>query len=338
MATLEGRVINGFTLGKEIGHGAFSHVYLTESAQTDPICCKVIARSSMDDQVQAEVFTTEVNALMILNHPSILSLCDLASDNENFYMFMRYYPEGSLQDLIKRNTYLDEKHAQSIFSSLMTALQYCHSRNIAHRDIKPGNVLISGKTAILADFGISSFSIEYTSKAGTIPYMAPEFFSGEPIDGKKADIWSCGIVLYEMLTGKRPWNATHNRDLINQIRNSPLTFPPRVSQAARSLISDMLEKSPGKRASSQDVLTNPWLLNARKSQIRASQSAKVMITNTWSSPDLSSHFATVVGQAARVIKPKLVAPLPKRMSVDAGRPPTATDQRKRLQRIVAKKL
>lgn len=290
--------VSRYKLTEEIGAGAFSKVFLVEQLPGEiPLCCKVVPKEQVhDNETQSKVFVTEVSALIILKHPSILTLRDIASDETNYYMFMEYFKDGSLADLLKRRIYLEEKEAQSIFSTVMTALQFCHSRNVIHRDIKPGNILLRGGVGVLADFGVSSFSLAYRSRSGTIAYMAPELFeSHTEVHGVKSDVWSCGIVLYEMLSGKRPWNAKHHSELAQMIRKGQLTFPPRVSANARDLISKMLEVNPMKRISTHLILSHPFCLSARRNQLRRSSFGRQIID--YSTNDLSSHFAEVVGQA-----------------------------------------
>jgi len=183
---------------------------------------------------------------------------------------MEYISCGDLLTFVRKRTKLSEKIAKFIFRQIIEALQYIHSKNIIHRDIKLDNILIDlNNTIKLCDFGVSK-QIKNKEvifdQCGTPAYIAPEILRNEGFQGYSADIWSAGIVLYAMVQGRVPFFTKEVQDLYLLITKSPYTPLQGSSPELEDLISKILEKDPSKRISSEQILAHPWMNNSEITQ------------------------------------------------------------------------
>lgn len=190
------------------------------------------------------------------------------------YIIMEYIEGGELFNWIMEG--LDEKHVVYLFRQIIAALMYCHRLHIHHRDLKPENVLIDSRTMEikLVDFGMAALQApgkRLTTACGSPHYAAPELLSRNPYyDGGKIDVWSCGVMLFVMLTGTLPFNVsleTHSTTLENRqlqalfkkIKACDYVIPPYVNREARDLLLKMLQVDPKRRISIDEVWHHPFL-------------------------------------------------------------------------------
>lgn len=176
---------------------------------------------------------------------------------------------GDLLSYVRKRRTLKEEVAKSLFKQLVTALSYCHQKGIVHRDIKLDNLLltIDGQVKI-CDFGVSKQTKPgevMTERCGTPAYIAPEVLQEKGYSGCKSDLWSAGVVLYAMLYGSVPFKANNMAELQDQIRAGDYKLKDTVPAPARDLISKILEIDPKKRLSSAQILSHPWMLDAKDS-------------------------------------------------------------------------
>lgn len=211
----------------------------------------------------------EIRTLMGLNHPNIIRMFDYFVDDEYLYTVLEYCSDGSLGDLIKKQGALPDNLTIRYATEMLKALEHCHARNIAHRDLKPDNILIDkyGR-AKLADFGISVFmehGERLRSFSGSKAFMAPEIFNGEHHSPFKADIFAAGVVMYMMAVGTLPWCLESYPAMLTDLRNGISLFPPHMvgSQMAR-LISVMGSAAEDQRPSVKACLEHRALGNMAK--------------------------------------------------------------------------
>ena len=226
---------------------------------------KAIKRKHVD----STSFSNEIGVLKTVDYPNIIKLFDCYYDNNYYYMVEEYCSGGDLFDYIQKQKSFSERKAAIIFKQLISAVNHLHKKKIVHRDLKPENIVFiktNKKDDIfikIIDFG-TSVSIKQghlTQELGTIYYIAPEVFKNKY--NEKADIWSCGIILYIMLCGHPPFMGNKEEIIKNKILNGKLTFPEKefknISNDVIMYIKQLLEYDPEKRLSAGQALENHWL-------------------------------------------------------------------------------
>jgi serine/threonine protein kinase len=211
----------------------------------------------------------EIAIMKALNHKNIVNLREVLSSKSKLYIVMDLVRGGELFEMINRKGELDEKLARSYFEQLVDGIDYCHRRGVLHRDLKPENLLVDEKgTLMITEFGVSSMKggvagsdILYTA-CGTPYYCALEIFNGaeEGYKGVKIDAWSCGIILYLLLTGSLPFINEDITHLYDQINRCIVNYPNWMSPDAIDLVSHLLRKDPNLRYSLDDLTRHPWFL------------------------------------------------------------------------------
>lgn len=248
-----------------IGQGGMGTVYQGYDPITStPVAVKVLKRDLIDrDPELIKRFQLEGETLRQLNHPNIVKMLGADEGNNEHYLIMEYVSGGSLRDLLEEQTSLSVQRALYIALDLADALTRAHRLQILHRDIKPGNVLIAEDgTPRLTDFGMARVSgtpqiTQDGAIVGTMAYLAPEAFQGEEVD-ERADIWAFGIMLWEMLTGARPFPQDQPAPLIQAIVTHPLAdlekSHPDLPTALVDLLYRMLDKNPASRIPSARLI------------------------------------------------------------------------------------
>jgi serine/threonine protein kinase len=224
---LIGKTIGQYTIESELGRGGMATVYrATQTSMNRSVAIKVLPRALLHDPTFYERFRREVDLVARLEHPHILPIYDFGQADGIPYIVMRYLGGGSLQQRIQRATF-NPAETEKPLSQIAQALDYAHKEGVIHRDIKPGNVLLDDNgNAYLSDFGIARvYGSNMTGSAiiGTPAYMSPEQANGNPLDAR-SDIYALGVVLFEMLTGREPYQAETPMALLFKHINEPL--PP----------------------------------------------------------------------------------------------------------------
>ena len=244
---------------KKIGKGTFSSVLLAEKKKTkEKFACKIIHRESVVKSGDFPRLEQELRAYEKINHPNIAKVVEIIYQGPWIIVVMEYCDGGSLLNYIVEMERLTEMEALKIGYQLIYALSYLHSRGIVHRDIKPENVVFdSEKNAKLIDFGLCSEKANQSllnTQCGTIAYIAPEVFSGQPYDGKESDIWSLGITIYVMVNGALPWEQSSSVKVMRQIVNFDGSVLRNLPLGVRKLLEKMLVRDPSKRAKASDLM------------------------------------------------------------------------------------
>ena len=201
--------------------------------------------------------------MYLLNHPHCLRLKNHFEDDDNFYLVMPLASRGQLYKILRRNKKFDERTTAQILRETISALQYLHSFDppIIHRDIKPENLLLNENGRIyLADYGWSNFKNDGDIRktfCGTPEYIAPEMLKKEGHD-HRIDIWSVGVLMFELLSGYSPFAAKTNQDLYQNIRKLKIHWPADMPPVAKNLISKILKLDPKERLSLEEILKHKW--------------------------------------------------------------------------------
>jgi serine/threonine-protein kinase len=242
-----------------------AEVYLAHDEVLDrDVALKTLRKPYAYDEEFVERFRQEARSAARLSHPNIVSVYDQGrSEDGSYYMAMEYVPRGTLKDRIRRDGALAPEAAAGVALQIAGALSAAHERGVIHRDIKPQNILVTPTGDIkVADFGIaraaSAASMTRTGNVlGTAGYMSPEQAKGEPV-GPQSDLYSLGVVLYEMLTGNLPYEADSDVAMalkhINEPPYSPRDANPEVSEALDALTMKLLAKDPRDRYASAHEL------------------------------------------------------------------------------------
>ncbi len=248
-----------------IGQGGMGTVYHGLDTSTNaPVAIKLLkADVTQRDPEMLNRFLREGEALRQLNHPNIVKMLDAVEMDGEHYLVMEFVPKGSLRDILEKTPTLTVQRALYISLDLADALTRAHRLSILHRDIKPDNVLIAEDgTPRLTDFGMARMSgtphiTQDDAIVGTLAYMSPETFHGEDVD-ERSDIWAFGVMLYEMLAGKRPFDHDQPGALINAILTQPVshleTHRPDVPIALVDLVYRMLTKDRHARINSARLI------------------------------------------------------------------------------------
>lgn len=247
-----------YELGEIVGTGGMADVYrATDRVLTRTVAIKML-RSTSADQGERDRFATEARTLAVLNHPGLVMLLDAGIRDEHPYLVMELVDGPSLSRAIKESGPLDPVRVASLGAQIAEALAYAHQRGVVHRDVKPGNILVTADDrALLADFGIAKLLAEtshHTKTGETIgspAYLSPEQVNGEPLT-EAVDVYSLGLVLLEALTGQRAYPGTPVEAAIARLSAAP-AIPTSLDAGWRDLLEWMTKRDAADRPSAGEV-------------------------------------------------------------------------------------
>lgn len=254
--------IDDFDVGSVIGEGRFGKVFIAREKKSKFLCVlKILQKSKLKKHKLETQLISEIEIHSNFNNRNIVRLYGYFFDEERIMMILEYAARGSLADIIVKFNKLDEHTASKYFKQIVSAVSCIHKHDVIHRDLKPSNVLVSlDNTMMLSDFG---FAIKGTPKpgscVGTLYYIAPEVLSGKSYD-KAADIWSLGVILYELVVGKTPFENEDQRKTAENIQSANYKMPNSISPLLKSLISRILILDDKSRPSADDILADPWIM------------------------------------------------------------------------------
>ena len=252
----------------ELGIGSYGRVYLvTNKFNNKKYALKVINKNKlMQIYSDCRLVQNEVEIHSKLNHPNIIRLYNMKETENEIQILLEYAEKGSLFDLIQKTNGLDELKAFEYFIQIVNAVYFLHQNNIIHRDIKPENILIDENNALkLCDFGWAK-ELNVNKRAtfcGTMEYMAPEIVGSEMYDFS-VDIWSLGILLYELIMGHSPFRSKSKKDrnIMIKIKKHDLVFDKdkNISKECIDLINRLLDMNPEQRLKIKDIFEHPFVV------------------------------------------------------------------------------
>ncbi|CAN6277738.1 unnamed protein product [Urochloa humidicola] len=200
--------------------------------------------------------------MRLLNHPNIVRIHEVIATKTKICLVMEYVSGGQLSDRLSRLKRLDEREAKKYFYQLIDAVDYCHRRGVYHRDLKPENLLLDNQGNLkVSDFGLRELTKPgqlLSTSCGSPCYIAPEVILHKSYDGAAADVWSCGVILFELLAGYLPFQDSSLTSLYRRISLAQFTFPRWFTPLQKKLISRILDPSPIRRAKISDIFDDKW--------------------------------------------------------------------------------
>ncbi|KAJ0264764.1 CBL-interacting serine/threonine-protein kinase 4 [Hirschfeldia incana] len=259
-------LLGKYELGRRLGSGSFAKVHLARSVATgDLVAVKIIDKKRTIESNMEPRIIREIDAMRRLrDHPNILKIHEVMATKSKIYLVMELAVGGELFSKLLRRGRLPESAARRYFQQLASALRFSHLHGVAHRDVKPQNLLLDREGNLkVSDFGLSALpehlrdGLLHTA-CGTPAYTAPEIISRRGYDGGKADAWSCGVILYVLLVGYVPFDDSNIASMYRKIQRREYRFPSWISKQARSIISQMLDPNPDTRMSIEAVMDTAW--------------------------------------------------------------------------------
>ena len=262
------RLYSTYQFLEEIGHGAYGRVTKAKhKVSRSLVAIKHIDKKKAGNKGLSEVFS-EVETMSLLSHPNIVRLQETFEDQNNLWIVMDYVPGGELQTSLKEVGHFDEQTARRMTIHLLLAIDYFHDKGIVHRDLKPANCLLSqegDQELKIADFGFAVLVGRHsflTSFCGTTAYMAPEIIMDLPY-GKPVDMWSAGVIIYQLLCGEYPFQDREGNTMQEEIISGTFSFTSPiwndVSVGCKDLISKLLVVEQEKRLTAADALKHYWI-------------------------------------------------------------------------------
>lgn len=264
-----------YTLEKKIRKGSFSTVWeCRHKVSGELYACKVIDRSGLKPSDDEAILNEVAIMQSLADNKYVVQLLDFYEEDDHFYMIMEYMTGGDVFDRIVQYTQYTEKDAHDLSVCLLKALQNVHQAGIAHRDIKPQNLLLveseDNAKVKIGDFGFAKrvHTLEsLTTRVGTPTYVAPEVLKNIPHD-HRVDLWSVGIVIFVLLVGYPPFMEENQNVLFQKIRNGEWSFLPEdwkhISDDAKDLIKGLLVVDPKERMNVDEALRHPWITQQGK--------------------------------------------------------------------------
>ena len=264
-----GDIHSEYEFGKMLGDGAYGQVFIATHKSTHQVrAVKKIPKNRIKHPDRME---TEINVMKLADHPYIVKLYEVWEDDRYIFLVLENCLGGELFNYIVQKKRLSEREAAKIFHQLLTAINYLHQQHIVHRDLKPENLLFAsdpneGSPIKLCDFGLAKLCgnnvQKMTSKIGTPFYIAPEIL-GDSGYGASCDIWSCGVILYILLSGFPPFYGRTENLIFQKIRSGTYDFNRAewnsVSDSAKNLIRNLLVVNTENRFTMEQALAHPWL-------------------------------------------------------------------------------
>lgn len=262
---------------KDIGEGAFGCVFLAKDVETG----QLVAIKEMERDFVSKYAESEIINHSMLRHPHVVCFREVFLSKGHINIVMDYASGGSLLEYVQQRKRLRESAARWFFQQLILAVDYCHRKGVANRDIKLDNLLLQPLQGLprpllkVCDFGYSKQDdrASVISKVGTLDYMAPEVMhNGGGYDARQADIWSCGVVLFAMLTGRFPFVAPTQENgqsmvqgillMLKKMKAQELDIPAwlALSPSCLHLLQRLLDPEPKTRITTTEVKEDPWFL------------------------------------------------------------------------------
>uniref|UniRef100_A0A3B5BB32 Serine/threonine-protein kinase BRSK2-like n=1 Tax=Stegastes partitus TaxID=144197 RepID=A0A3B5BB32_9TELE len=255
--------VGPYRLEKTLGKGQTGLVKLGVHCITgQKVAIKIVNREKLSESVLMKV-EREIAILKLIEHPHVLKLHDVYENNKYLYLVLEHVSGGELFDYLVKKGRLMPKEARKFFRQIISALDFCHNHSICHRDLKPENLLLDEKNNIrIADFGMASLQVGDSlleTSCGSPHYACPEVIRGEKYDGRRADVWSCGVILF----GALPFDHDNLRQLLEKVKSGVFHMPHFIPPDCQALLKGMIEVNPDKRLTLEAIQKHAWYQSGR---------------------------------------------------------------------------
>uniref|UniRef100_A0A3P9K7P8 Serine/threonine-protein kinase BRSK2 n=1 Tax=Oryzias latipes TaxID=8090 RepID=A0A3P9K7P8_ORYLA len=259
--------VGPYRLEKTLGKGQTGLVKVGIHCVTcQKVAIKIVNREKLSESVLMKV-EREIAILKLIEHPHVLKLHDVYENKKYLYLVLEHVSGGELFDYLVKKGRLTPKEARKFFRQIISALDFCHSHSICHRDLKPENLLLDEKNNIrIADFGMASLQVGDSlleTSCGSPHYACPEVIRGEKYDGRKADAWSCGVILFALLVGALPFDDDNLRNLLEKVKLGVFHMPHFIPPDCQNLLRGMIEVDASKRLTLEQIQKHSWYLGGK---------------------------------------------------------------------------
>ncbi|KAI0064398.1 Pkinase-domain-containing protein [Artomyces pyxidatus] len=274
----DAKYVGPWIIGECVGKGASGHVKIARHRRTGQLAAiKILplelvfnsrtslkSRQAKSDKQRLGI-DREIIMMKLMNHPNIMRIYDVYEGDNELYLILEYIEGGELFDFLVNRGKLPPLEALAYFKQIIYGLNYAHAFSIIHRDLKPENILIHSLNPPLikiADWGMAAFApptLQLETSCGSPHYASPEIVNGHKYNGTATDIWSCGVILFALLTGRLPFDDKNVRTLLSKVKTGKYDIPNFVDPQAKDLLTRMLVVDVKQRISIPDILAHPWM-------------------------------------------------------------------------------
>lgn len=304
-----------YELGRLLGQGTFAKVYYGRSIQTgQSVAIKMIDKEKVLRVGLMDQIKREISVMKLVRHPNVVQMYEVMATKTKIYFVLEYAKGGELFNKVAKGK-LKEDVARKYFQQLISAVDFCHSRGVYHRDLKPENLLLDENGNLkISDFGLSALvesrrqdGLLHTT-CGTPAYVAPEVISRKGYDGAKADIWSCGVILFVLVAGYLPFHDSNLMELYRKIGKAEFKCPSWFPSEVRWLLFRILDPNPSTRISIDKIMESPWFKKGLEDKAFVAEKQPQEGTSKGSSEVSTSGSADQNAAAVADGKQVLVAP------------------------------
>ncbi|XP_023519570.1 CBL-interacting serine/threonine-protein kinase 23-like isoform X2 [Cucurbita pepo subsp. pepo] len=264
--------VGKYELGRTLGEGNFAKVKFARNTETDDnVAIKILDKEKVLKHKMISQIKREIATMKLIRHPNVIRMFEVMASKTKIYIVLEFVTGGELFDKIVSRGRMKEDEARKYFQQLINAVDYCHSRGVFHRDLKPENLLLDANGVLkVSDFGLSALPQQVRedgllhTTCGTPNYVAPEVINNKGYDGAKADLWSCGVILFVLMAGYLPFEDSNLVALYKKIHKAEFTCPPWFSTNAKKLIKRILDPNPATRITIPEVIENEWFRKGYK--------------------------------------------------------------------------
>ncbi|KGN65873.1 CBL-interacting serine/threonine-protein kinase 23 isoform X1 [Cucumis sativus] len=264
--------VGKYELGKTLGEGNFAKVKFARNSETgENVAIKILDKEKVLKHKMISQIKREISTMKLIRHPNVIRMIEVMASKTKIYIVLEFVTGGELFDKIVSRGRMKEDETRKYFQQLINAVDYCHSRGVFHRDLKPENLLLDANGVLkVSDFGLSALPQQVRedgllhTTCGTPNYVAPEVINNKGYDGAKADLWSCGVILFVLMAGYLPFEDSNLVALYKKIHKADFTCPPWFSTNAKKLIKRILDPNPSTRITIPEVIENEWFRKGYK--------------------------------------------------------------------------